>query len=185
MVLNILSVFTRPIQKLYEGSGCLAWWMEAVYLNVCVCVWVLDLTAGSAGWLTDFSHFLEGKVACTVASGDCSSETEEHMKSINPCCYYLPSLWNPKRRSHIYKCSQHVICTLSLCITNVCASSLIKGGVILMWLRACDKICRNVSDKHTDCCGALKPLSTWRTSSQYQFTSAITLQQKFPPLRFK
>lgn len=157
MLLNILRIFPKPIKNMSKGCGCMAWGMEAEYLNVYVylytflCAYMyLDLTAGGIGWLTDFSHFLEGKVACTVASGDCSSETEEHMKSINPCCYYLSTLWNPKWRSHIYKCSQHVICAVSLCITNVCASPLIKGSVILMWLRACDKICRNVSDKHTE-----------------------------------
>jgi len=120
-----------------------------VCASVCPYTGSINLTAGSVGWLTDFSHFLGGKVACTAASGDCSGETEEHMKSINSWCYYLPTLLNTKRRSHIYKCSQHVTSTLSPCITNVWAASLIKGSVILMRLRACDKICRNVSDKRT------------------------------------
>lgn len=58
-----------------------------VYMYACGCV-----TTGSTGGLTDFSNFLEGKVACTAAAGDCSSETGEHMESINPWRYYLPTL---------------------------------------------------------------------------------------------
>lgn len=137
--------------EIAEGSDCVVDG-SGIYSNV-LCVFVcvsvhtyLDLTAGSAVWLTDFSHFLRGKVACTVASGDYSSETEEHRKSINSWCYYLPALWNPKWRLHIYKCSQHVTCTLSPFITNVCAASLIKVSVLLMWPWVCDKIC---SDKRT------------------------------------
>lgn len=127
--------FTKVIMEISESSDCMERWMEAVYSNVFVCVCVhtyLDLTAGSAGWLTDFSHFLRGKVACTVAPGDYSSETEEHRKSINSWCYYLPTLWNPKWRLHIYKCSQHVTYPLSPFITNVCAASLIKVSMLLM-----------------------------------------------------
>lgn len=82
--------------KTSEGSGCMARQMEIikidVYMHACACFYMyLGLAAGGSGRLTDFSHFLEGKVACTVASGDCSSETDEQMKSINPCCYYLPA----------------------------------------------------------------------------------------------
>lgn len=148
----------RDLHQTNQENVLGVWWYSMVdgrLLFKCVCVWVcmcvcmyLNITAGRNGWLADFFNFLEGKVACTVASGDCSSETEEHIKSINPCCYYLSTLWNPKRRSHIYKCSQHVVCAVSSCITNVCASSFIKESVILMWLGVSDKICSNVSDKH-------------------------------------
>lgn len=135
----------RPISPLGALSPKLSWkflkalivwnggWKQYIQMWLCVCVHTyLDLTAGSAGWLTDFSHFLRGKVACTVAPGDYSSETEEHRKSINSWCYYLPTLWNPKWRLHIYKCSQHVTCPLSPFITNVCAASLIKVSMLLM-----------------------------------------------------
>ena len=108
-------------------------WLSCMEDRMVACVYFhmyLGRTAGSAKWLTDFSHFLEGKVACVVASGDCSSETEDHMKSINPLLLlFTSSLKNAKWGLHIYNCSQHVTCALSLCITSVCASSLIKASV--------------------------------------------------------
>lgn len=96
--------------------------------RACVSNMCLNLATGIISWFAEFSHFLEGKVPCTVASADCSSETEEHMESLNPRCCYLPTLWNSTWRSHICKHSQQVSCAIS----------------------ACDKICKNQSDKHTE-----------------------------------
>lgn len=58
-------------------------------------------------------------------------------------CDYLPTFWNTKWRSHIYKCSHHAASILSSCITIFVVHQRVCG------IKTHAKICSDVSDEQS------------------------------------